>query len=964
MGATFTFDNALKTLSLNNHTNFYFLNKSINDISIKFLLEEATPYKPTAIYITKLQNQFPQPQIYIYDNTNNHLKDKDISKLHKELWSSAKVPLFFVFSKTEIKIYNSRKSPENIESLSTLEIINLASNAQKEIEKRKLFNVEMFDSGIFWEQDKYKNEFKFENSVYNVLLDDLENLRDELVALNDISKQTIESLLIKSILVKYLDERGVFNQEDNNFWTQFGNKSKFSELFDDNKLVIQLFDRLKEHFNGGVFDISDEKEGIKKISLTSFKDFLEADIEITKSNNKQKLLWAKYSFKDLPIELISNIYELFLKSDDKDKNGIVYTPPILVDFMINEIMPLDKPKENYKLIDPACGSGIFLVGAYKRLIQWWRVQNSFQKPTIKEAQKIITDSIFGVDKEEGAIEVAYFSLSLALCDTFLPQEIWNELRFEDLREKNLLAKDFFEFIEDDSLHKSYDLVIGNPPFVSQKKKWTNTAKDINKEEPVPDAQLSFLFLKHSFKLLKKDAYLVMIQPSAFLYNHGAYEFRNKIFEEYKCHQVIDFACLNTTLFKKSKKANKSADVAVSVSFLQNLKPNIEDDSLLHVTVRQTLLAKEKIYFDLSHYDFHWLKYKDALKQKGIWKCDLMGGSRVRDIINKMEDIPSNLGNFLEDKKNQDIENRWYTGDGYQEGNETKKINIASWITGKNLVPPEAFSSTGIDNNKLVIVKDEKFQWTREPNKKIFSPPHLLIKKQLDNNHILCEYRDDYLVFKNTIYGIYAPKKDKHKLKNIERYLKNNGKILLFYLATTSPRALIYKATSLLQKDINLLPFYDGINDLKLSKIEQYFADDTLDYMMDFCKGKKDSPLLKYTNNIQIKEYCVVYEDVLKGIYENIKLLDTYATNLYQIVAYYFGEKPSNTLFDDKKNITNDTLATLVKNKDQSLYISKVIRIYEDNVIYIIKPRQYRFWLKSIAVRDADETFANLLDMGY
>ncbi len=962
MSVAVTFDNALKTLSLKKDASFYFLNEStdnIGDISIKFLLEEAIPYKPTAIYITRLKNQSPQPQIYIYDNTDNHLSDSKISKLHKELWSSAKVPLFFVFNRTEVKIFNSRKSPKSLESLSTLETINLASTAKKEIDKRKLFNSEMFDSGAFWEQDKYKNEFKFDNSVYNVLLDDLENLRDELVDSSNLSKQTVESLLVKSILVKYLDERGVFNQEANNFWTQFGGKSKFSELFDNSELIIKLFDTLKEHFNGGIFDISSEKKEIRNASLASFKDFLEADIEKTKNNNKQKTFWPKYSFKDLPIELISNIYELFLKTDDKDKNGIVYTPPLLVNFMIDEIMPIEDQKKNYKLIDPACGSGIFLVGAYKRLIQWWRIQNNFDTPSIKQAQAIIRDSIFGVDKEAGAIEVAYFSLSLALCDTFLPLEIWNELKFEDLREKNLLAKDFFEFIADDSMHQSYDLVIGNPPFVSQKKKWTEVAKKIDKEEPVPDAQLSFLFLKYSFKLLKKNAFLVMIQPSAFLYNYGVYEFRNKIFEEYKCHQVIDFTCLDTTLFKKSKKVKKRVNVAVAVSFLQNREPNIKKDTLLHVTVRQTLLAKEKIYFDLSYYDFHWLGYQDALEQKSIWKFNLMGGSRIGSIVNRLDQDSITLASYLEKNK---AEKNWQYSEGYILGN---KKNKTPWLHNHLALLPKAkpLTKNGIDWDKTYYIDEESFEAPR--SKELFTAPLIIIREVLDKETILLDYSDKDVAFTNRFVGISAPISDKKELKEIVKNLKKYSKEYIFHIIATSSQVGVGMATAMLKSDIDRLPQPQGrSNHFRLSNIEKYFADDTIDYMMDFCKGKRDTPLLEPAEPIQISAYCDVYIHVLKSIYENINLLDVHTTNLYQITAFYFGEKPSKTLFDDKENITNSALALLVQNKEQSLSISRIVRIYEDNIIYIIKPRHYRFWLKSIAVRDADETFADLLDMGY
>jgi len=962
--------NGLKKLSMlidDKQTGLYYLGQEdIDNNHISFCLEEAIPYNPTAIYVTQLENQPPKPQIYIYDNTNDIFSQEDIMQIHKELWNSAKVPLFFIFEKTEVKIYNCRKNIDN--NFSAMEILYLASATQKELNKIKIFDAKMFDSGMFWNQEKYAKEFEFKYSVYDVLLNDLKDLREKLISKSKLSQKVTESLLIKSILIKYLDERGVFNQKKtNNYWSKFlDDATTFTELFNDSSAIVKLFDSLKNHFNGGIFDISDEKEELLSKDLGAFKEFLEADTEVTQNRNKQKLLWSKYSFKDLPVELISNIYELFLKSEEKETNGIVYTPPILVDFIIDEIMPLEKPQKSFKLIDPSCGSGIFLVAAYKRLIQWWRVSNSWNKPTIPQAQKIIRESIFGVDKEEGAVEVSLFSLSLALCDTFLPDEIWDSLKFEDLRKKNIMQKDFFEYIQNTSNHNIFDLVIGNPPFVSEYEKWTVSTKELDNKEievrplfenkplRLPDKQLALFFLEQSFKLLKKDGYVSLVQPSAFIYNNGVFNFRNYLFEKYKCHQVIDFSCI--------KKLFNTANVATSVVFMQNKNPDLKKDLILHLTVRQTFLVREKIYFDLSHYDFHWLKYQNILEQKSIWKCNLLGGSRVKIIISRLEKYDT-IGLYIEKKKKLDYNQRWFAGDGYQEGKEDKKINPASWITGHNLVPPEAFTSDGIDNEQLIKVEDKKFQWTREPNKKIFEQPHLLIKKQLDGKNILCEYRDDYLTFKNTIYGIHAPKQDKQELKNLEKYLKENGKMLLFYLATTSPRALIYKATSLLQKDFNNMPFIQEDTQLKLSKVEQYFVDDILDYMIDFCKVQS-SILLKNTMEEQIEKFQEVYCELLNTVYKDVKPLGFKETNSYIFTAFYYKNKPLKTLLDEE-TLDDSVLTELVKDKiGKHIHMSRILRFYDEDIIYLIKPKQYRFWLKSIAVRDADETFADLVKMGY
>ena len=80
--------------------------------------------------------------------------------------------------------------------------------------------------------------------------------------------------------------------------------------------------------------------------------------------------WA-YDFKYIPIELISAIYETFL-DEDRRKTSACYTPPEIVDFVLNEVLPFETEPQNVSILDPACGSGIFLVEAYRRLVMLHR----------------------------------------------------------------------------------------------------------------------------------------------------------------------------------------------------------------------------------------------------------------------------------------------------------------------------------------------------------------------------------------------------------------------------------------------------------------------------------------------------------------------------------------------------------------------------------------------------------------
>jgi len=964
------FENGLNKLSmLSEDTGLYFLNDNIHNSQIKIHIEEAKKYKPTAIYVTEFENGSVKPQIYIYDNTSNQLTDSEITNQHKRLWNAYKVPMFFVFTKTEVKVYNCLEKPNineangQLENITPFETIQLLSKITEE------FQATMFDSGAFW-NSKYKDNFSFSNSVYESLLNELKDLRKKLISKNILSVKTTESLLIKTILLRYLEERGVFEKGIKNtktYWNQFKKgATSFTDLFDDSKAVIALLDDLNEHFNGGVFDIGEEdseerRELLNADDLKEFQYFLKGSKE-----GNQLVFWSRYSFKDLPIELISNIYELFLKSEDKAKGGVVYTPPILVNFMIDEIMPLDKPQKDFKLIDPSCGSGIFLVGAYKRLIQWWMIENNWEKPSTTVARNIIKNSIYGVDKEEGAVQLSVFSLALVLCDTFLPNVIWKQLKFDNLEDLgNIITEDFFEYIQNEDKHNKFDLVIGNPPFVSGTN--TKSFKELEKKESksrpkidkkplvLPDKQLALFFLEQSFKLLKPNAYLCMIQPaSPFLYNHKPQIFRSYLFEKYQTHQIIDFSGL--------KKLFNTATVSVAVAFMQKKCPDVEKDIILHLTVRETFFEKEKKYFDLNYYDFHWLRYKDVLEQKNIWKCNLMGGGRIRTIINRLDNFPKFITFLTEKEKNSGWLYRvgFIIGHKKYQGNEKYKKDF---LYNSLTLSRDAFGKDGIDKKKLEFLREKFFEGARE--ERLYTPPLLLIRKVLKKGKLLLAYVDYPLSFRDNIIGIHAPKEDKKELKELYNTLNQQGLLYTFYLMVTSGRAGVGKATSLLKKDIDFLPYSKNIEALSLSKTEQYFANDTFDYMLNYINGNsKNIPILKSVTDDQLDEFQSVYCELLNSTYKHVKPLNRFETKSFIGCSFYYKDKPTSSLLENSEEL-DSYLSTIINNKTgQNVNIKRVLRFYDKNVIYIIKPKEYRFWLKSIAVRDADETFADLVQMGY
>jgi len=179
----------------------------------------------------------------------------------------------------------------------------------------------------------------------------------------------------------------------------------------------------------------------------------------------QLFLWQRYSFDAIPLEFISSIYEVFV---GRNSSGVYYTPGFVVDFMLDAVLPWDSADWDLRILDPACGSGVFLVKAFQRLVHRWRLANDGNEPPAPLLRQLLENNLFGVDIDPHAVRVASFSLYLALCDEVDPRHYWRQVRFPRLRERQIIHSDFFYqdkplFREHPQLPK-YDIIVGNAPW--------------------------------------------------------------------------------------------------------------------------------------------------------------------------------------------------------------------------------------------------------------------------------------------------------------------------------------------------------------------------------------------------------------------------------------------------------------------------------------------------------------------
>lgn len=966
--------------------NLYFVaDKEVtHDPHIRIALDQAEKYKAHAVFFRIFPEdpkRSPQPQIYIYHDTELALDNSRYAQIHRRLWNAGIVPLVFILTAGQLKVLNCRQEPE-IDKATNGPIFTPFRTLEELLVVDRAFVAREVAAGMFWENPKFKNDFVLEKTAYYKLLNYLKSFRQELLARQILSEPTVNRILVMAILVKYLNDRQdtaknrVFPP---GFLRKFShaNNDDLEALFREKGSCIRLFDHLSGHFNGGIFELTDtEKSELERADLSPLADFLKGDQD---PSSGQRLFWPLYSFEDIPVELISNIYEEFLAKKD---NGVVYTPPMLVDFLLDQCLPLRPETLSWKILDPACGSGVFLVGAFKRLIHCWRMANDWRKPTYRDLQRILKNNFFGFDEKGEAVLITAFSLCVALCEELEPLVIWEKLKFDNLRQRNLLAKDFFEIVESGEFDSHFDLIIGNPPFDSVLTTSASTRVEkasIKEQRPkLPDNQLALLFLEQSFKVAKNNATVCLIQPAGpLLYNGNALPFRGYLFNRFAIYKVFDFTPLEGVLFSK-------AQVAAAAIIGSNAPAT--KDKILHLTFRRTRAIKEKLLFELDPYDFHWVARKTIANNQYVWKANLLGGGRLHRMMDRLfGDFPT-LGDYLKGKR---VNAGWQFGEGYSVGcgkilnrltdaekfiglspkermqqfNLKRTPKLAPWITDKQNMPPEALTIAGIDWKAVRKSEELFFQETCSTIKNIFSAPHVLIREKVDGLAIPSAFTDKYLTFTNQVVGVHAPETEKKYLQILANRL-NKSKLFGILATLVSGRILVGRSNSLYASDIMALPYPDDMQKIDLNFWEQALIEDISNYLVDFRRKGEKASVLSKAHDTDLRSFGEMYCNILNSVYKQFRPLEPIQMEKGSFICHPFcyGDTPQIEL--PKEDTVIPYLDELLHRRHGSrLFVNRILRIYEQNVIFMIKPNQKRYWLRSIALRDADETMVDILGQG-
>ena len=966
---TVDFQKGLDRLGFDRNDDSLFLTNEerlFSDPQIEFHLEKALDFQASAVYLRKQLNGSYKPQIYLFDFTDrgfNNENESLLSEIQKKIWSSGEVPLACIFFNTEIKILDCTTHIKD--DYKPVHLVNHLKITEK---AHHLYNEQFavkIKSGVFWEKQEFKNKFKFQNSSYDKLIENIRYIVDNLKQkYQTVSIDLINKIIVQSILIKYLEERIDNNGNkllSDKYFKKYDKSNTFNDVLRKGKFV-DLLDDLNHPirgFNGNVFKWTKEEQKIlQTLELSILADLLDTSKTSLQSTQLELKFpnWRYFEFRYIPVELISRLYEEFLGAHKKEK-GLYYTPAHLAKLLVDESLPLKKydniDLDTFRILDPACGSGIFLVTTFKRLVQIWRLQNGMKSPELPQLKKLLRN-IYGVDKEEQAVNLASFSLSLALCNELNPIEIINKLKFDDLREHNLIYSDFFEC--DAIKDEKFDLIIGNPPFgIGAIKNYSPIWEYEGEKVKIPQGQIALKFLSDTLQYLSKDGLqCLIVKSSGLLYNSTSQKFKKLIFSKLNVVQIFDF----TALARNKSLWDNGADVAAAAIFIRNEKPNF-NNNILHLTFRRTKATKERIVFEIDDYDLHFVNRQTAIDNSFIWKNNLLGGGRIKTLIDKIQPFNS-LNDYLK-------ENNCFLEEGFEIGSK-EKLN-PDFIYKIPFLPTKAISENGIEYEQLEkIEKSTKF--SKIPIEETFEAPNLIIWESLGENKFPIFYNEISFSFKRRLISVKSRDNNIEILNAVLSSFKSNYSFYKFYLLATSGETLINRNNTFLLKDLKNIPF---VEDAKFSTFDVKIIQDSITIFTNFFIHGESSKALKTIAYNEFKSligsYGIEFSKILNLIYEEKKkrfrLSDVVTlNNSFIATVFKYDSKSKEPVFHSDnsklklKELTNTEIS-------KQLTVNRIIKLYprKDTIVFI-KPNQYRYWLSLTAYRDADKCFSDLSIMGY
>ncbi len=591
-------------------------------------------------------------------------------QLRRYAWS-AKLPVSILTDFEEFAVYDCRIKPVQTDKAAAARILYLTFRdyAERWDELASIFSPDAIMKGSFDKFVEAKKGKRGAAEVDEAFLEEIEYWRESLARnlalrnphlsqrdLNFAVQRTIDRI----VFLRICEDRGIEQYET---LRALQNGARVYPR------LVEMFYRADERFNSGLFHFQPEKDRPGD-SIDNLTPDLTIDDEVLKVIIKSLYYPdSPYEFSVLPADILGQVYERFLgkvirltaghravvedKPEVRKAGGVYYTPTYIVDYIVRQtvgkLVEGKKPGprggvSQLRILDPACGSGSFLLGAYQFLLDWhldaylsdgaekWAAGRSPRiykndhgewRVTSDERKRILLRNIYGVDIDPQAVEVTKLSLLLKVLEGEDEQSISRQLAFFHERVlpelggnikcgNSLIGPDFYDgqqlnLLSEDEMYRinafdwqrefaeimaagGFDAVIGNPPWGADFRE--DELEYLRKRNRPIIVRMIDSFMYFVFQMsekLKAAGYFGMILPDVILYQIDNEKLRRHLLMNYKINSVFNMG----NVFEKVTRPT-SILVFENVSFNEN-SIRISDFSQFEKIEKRTALFDEKYY---------------------------------------------------------------------------------------------------------------------------------------------------------------------------------------------------------------------------------------------------------------------------------------------------------------------------------------------------------------------------------
>ena len=822
---------------------------------------------------------FNQSFILFFDNPNA----TDEEQIHKRVINFGLAQAVFInrsstldlyhgneFKITDLKRLLKKKSSNSVEDFKEFSFINiLLGNSLKEVGVKK-------------------------NLIDEYLLNNITDARRILVAKNGLKlpSKVANRLIGRLLFISYLIDRDVTFSDQNIIKgpDKTERKHSFRQVILNKASLYRFFKYLNKKYNGDMFPLKetsnrklvyDEQSNVENEHLEVLYHLFNCS-EIFKTGESyngytvQQSLFDLYDFEIIPVELISSIYENFIGNEyENEKLSLskqksikaYYTPPYLVDYILSQtVTPFlessSKVDSNCKVLDPACGSGIFLVETVRKIIEKELTISEKKKISDSKLWKLIKSNIFGIDIDSDAIDISIFSLYVTILDYKQPAEI-ESFKFKKLKDENFFGgpqADFFNTNHPfNKKIKNLNFIVGNPPwgqvskstyinYIKERDVKENRNKSIEDKLPlqIGDKEIcqAFIIRTSDFATKKNIPKCCFVVSSKVLYNteNSSKAFRNYFLQKFYIKQVVELSPVNNKIRGGNHIFDAARQPAAVITFQYEPESiSTRNNIVQHITVKPNRFFLYYKTIVIEKHDVKDIKQEYFIEQfdgfDWLWKVLVHGSALDIHFIKRLKQGFKSVQSYF-DEFGYEAKGGLKVKDGIKK-NDTSKILSYDFLDAEKEFKPFIVSPSKKWKREIELKNITLGEVGFLPEIKFFKGNKLIIKKGLTleprvgEHHFgaVSSFHEGNLCFTDTVFSVIPKKSNVQNSKNQLAALAGlfNSRLFTYFTLNTSSAAGIERSILRFKEAFDFPAYISAeIGDLTLSITNRHddFGDQT------------------------------------------------------------------------------------------------------------------------------------------